>query len=178
MVPTPWNCALEPVMASQSKPVAWKSMGPLGSTAAPWHGVGATGAAAAGVGAGVAGTAGLAGVSVVPGVSVVVGADPLPVVDAAGSKTTNGTDAVVELKLPPTLDSIRYTPAGGAVIDVELVPSATTGVVLCATTLPLPSLIANDIWAVVMSPGASSLSWVTLAARWMGPLVDTMVSPV
>src|SRR5256885_11899092 len=77
MVPTPWNCALEPVMASQSKPVAWKSMGPLGSAAVPWHGAGATGAAAAGVGAGVAGTAGLAGVSVVPGVSVVVGADGL-----------------------------------------------------------------------------------------------------
>ena len=107
-----------------------------------------------------------------------VGTDPLPVVDAAGSKTTNGTDAVVELKLPATLDSIRYTPAGGAAIDVELVPSAATGVVLCATTVPLPSLIANDIWAVVMSPGASSLSCVTPAARWMGPLVDTMVSPV
>ena len=51
----------------------------------------------------------------------VVGIDPLPVVDAAGSKTTNGTDASVELKLPVTLDSIRYTPAGGAAIDVELV---------------------------------------------------------
>ena len=108
----------------------------------------------------------------------VVGTDPLPVVDAAGSKTTNGTDATPELKLPLTLDSIRYTPAGGAAIDVELVPSAATAVVLCRTTTPLLSLIANDVCAVVMSPGASSLSWLTLAARWMGPLVDAMVSPV
>src|SRR5439155_15608172 len=104
------------------------------------------------------------------GGSSVVGIEPLPVVEAAGSKTTNETDTGVELKLPATLDSIRYTPAGGAAIDVELVPSAATGAVLCRTATPLLSLIANDIWAVVMSPGASSLSWVTVAARWMGPL--------
>jgi len=69
-------------------------------------------------------------------------------------------------------------PNKGAAIDVELVPSAATVVVLCATTAPLLSLIRNDVWAVVMSPGASSDSWVTVAARWMGPVVDAMVSPV
>src|SRR5436305_9350978 len=73
MVPTPWNCAVEPLMASQSKRVAWKSMGPLGSTAVPWHGVGATGAAATGVGVGAAVGAGVAGIAGVVGVNVVVG---------------------------------------------------------------------------------------------------------
>src|SRR5438874_1038110 len=73
MVPTPWNCAVEPLMASQSKPVAWKSMGPLVSTVPPWHGVGATGVGATGEG-----TVGAAGVSVVVGDGrLVVGAGVL-----------------------------------------------------------------------------------------------------
>ena len=41
------------------------------------------------------------------GGSSAVGNDPLPVVDRPGSKTTSGTAAVVEAKLPATVASIR-----------------------------------------------------------------------
>src|SRR2546425_10651560 len=90
MVPTPWNCAVEPVMASQSKPVAWKSMGPLGSTGAPWHGVGATGAWVAGGGVGAGVGVGMAGVSVVVGGMLAVGAGGLAAGRARGPRRVPG----------------------------------------------------------------------------------------